>query len=138
MSAGTELTAYRGTNPYVHKRWDSETRLFVDGEPTFPYPLDAWGYEQVGRVEALGDGHSPGRGRRPRLGSMGAPQRRDRLQEHVAGRVLPAGVDPLCGVFARIGAVALNAVLDADVHVGETVAVFGQGVPASSRRSSRD
>ena len=32
-------------------------------------------------------------------------------------------------MFARIGAVALNAVLDADVHVGETVAVFGQGVP---------
>jgi threonine dehydrogenase-like Zn-dependent dehydrogenase len=37
-------------------------------------------------------------------------------------------VPPLHGVFARIGAVALNAVLDADVHVGETVAVFGQGV----------
>jgi threonine dehydrogenase-like Zn-dependent dehydrogenase len=33
------------------------------------------------------------------------------------------------GVFARIGAIALNAVLDADVHAGETVAVFGQGVP---------
>ena len=26
-------------------------------------------------------------------------------------------------------AIALNAVLDADIHVGETVAVFGQGVP---------
>jgi threonine dehydrogenase-like Zn-dependent dehydrogenase len=46
-----------------------------------------------------------------------------------AARRLPAGVPPVCGVFARIGAVALNAVLDADIHVGETVAVFGQGVP---------
>ena len=59
-------------------------------------------------------------------------------EEHVAGRVLPAGVDPVCGVFARIGAVALNAVLDADVHVGETVAVFGQGVPGLLATQSRD
>jgi 2-desacetyl-2-hydroxyethyl bacteriochlorophyllide A dehydrogenase len=36
---------------------------------------------------------------------------------------------PLAAVFARIAAIALNAVLDADVHAGETVAVFGQGVP---------
>ncbi len=32
-------------------------------------------------------------------------------------------------MFSRIGAIALNAVLDADIHVGEVVAVFGQGVP---------
>ena len=46
----------------------------------------------------------------------------------VAGRVLATECEPRFGVFARIGAVALNAVLDADVHVGEIVAVFGQGV----------
>jgi threonine dehydrogenase-like Zn-dependent dehydrogenase len=44
-------------------------------------------------------------------------------------RRLPPGVDPMLGIFSRIGAIALNAVLDADVHVGEYVAVFGQGVP---------
>ena len=37
ISAGTELTAYRGSNPYLAKRWDGERRLFVDGEPTFAY-----------------------------------------------------------------------------------------------------
>ena len=31
ISAGTELTAYRGSNPYLTKRWDEELRLFVDG-----------------------------------------------------------------------------------------------------------
>jgi threonine dehydrogenase-like Zn-dependent dehydrogenase len=31
-------------------------------------------------------------------------------------------------VFSEIGAIALNVVLDADIHVGETVAVFGLGV----------
>jgi len=29
ISAGTELTAYRGSNPYLHKRWDKQRRLFV-------------------------------------------------------------------------------------------------------------
>ena len=29
ISAGTALTAYRGTNPYLHRRWDAEQRLFV-------------------------------------------------------------------------------------------------------------
>jgi threonine dehydrogenase-like Zn-dependent dehydrogenase len=35
----------------------------------------------------------------------------------------------MVGIFSRNGAIALNAVLDADVHLGEYVAVFGQGVP---------
>jgi 2-desacetyl-2-hydroxyethyl bacteriochlorophyllide A dehydrogenase len=34
----------------------------------------------------------------------------------------------VAGVFARVGAIALNAVLAADLHIGETVAIFGQGV----------
>jgi threonine dehydrogenase-like Zn-dependent dehydrogenase len=50
-------------------------------------------------------------------------------EDWAAARRLPPGVDPMIGVFSRIGAIALNAVLDADVHVGEYVAVFGQGVP---------
>jgi threonine dehydrogenase-like Zn-dependent dehydrogenase len=41
---------------------------------------------------------------------------------------VPRGVDPLHGVFARVGAIALNALLAAEPHLGETVAVFGQGV----------
>jgi threonine dehydrogenase-like Zn-dependent dehydrogenase len=35
----------------------------------------------------------------------------------------------MVGIFSHIGAVALNAALDADIHLGEVVAVFGQGVP---------
>jgi 2-desacetyl-2-hydroxyethyl bacteriochlorophyllide A dehydrogenase len=129
VSAGTELTAYRGTNPYVRKRWDSESRLFVDGEPTFPYPLDGWGYEQVGRVEALGGAEAKVAAGDVVWGAWGHRSAAIVSEDQIAGRVLSPGIDPLCGVFPRIGAVALNAVLDADVHVGETVAVFGQGVP---------
>ena len=36
--------------------------------------------------------------------------------------------DPRHGIFARIGAIALNGILDAQINVGETVAVFGAGV----------
>jgi 2-desacetyl-2-hydroxyethyl bacteriochlorophyllide A dehydrogenase len=127
ISAGTELTAYRGSNPYVMKRWDSERRLFVDGA-TFSYPLDDWGYEQVGEVVELGDGVARVCAGDRVWGVWGHRSSAVVAEETVADRVL-GDLPPLCGVFARIGAVALNAILDADVHVGETVAVFGLGVP---------
>jgi threonine dehydrogenase-like Zn-dependent dehydrogenase len=46
-----------------------------------------------------------------------------------AQRKLAPDVDPMVGIFSKIGAIALNAVVDADVHRGEYVGVFGQGVP---------
>jgi threonine dehydrogenase-like Zn-dependent dehydrogenase len=42
--------------------------------------------------------------------------------------VLTPGTDPLRGTFARVGAIALNAVLAADLSLGDQVAIFGQGV----------
>jgi threonine dehydrogenase-like Zn-dependent dehydrogenase len=48
--------------------------------------------------------------------------------EKLVGHVLPPGADPLGGVFARVGAIALNAVHAADVHLGDQVTIFGQGV----------
>jgi 2-desacetyl-2-hydroxyethyl bacteriochlorophyllide A dehydrogenase len=124
ISAGTELTQYRGSNPHLAKRWDAARRLFVDGDADEPYPL-AVGYEEVGRV-VEGGALAPGT---LVWGAWG-----HRSDATVAGAracecVLPEGLPPIAAVFARIGAIALNAVLDADVHVGETVAVFGQGVP---------
>ena len=32
ISAGTELSQYRGTNPFMHRRWDEERRLFVEAD----------------------------------------------------------------------------------------------------------
>ncbi len=128
ISAGTELTLYRGTNPHLDRRWDPEHRLFVDEAAVSTYPNTAWGYSEVGEVVELGAGADPAL-----LGAAvwGLWSHRGEVVlpvEKVAGRVLPAGLDPLAGTFARVGAVALNAVLAADVHIGETVAVFGQGV----------
>lgn len=41
---------------------------------------------------------------------------------------LSSGLDPIQGIFAQIGSIALNGVLDAGINVGETVAIFGMGV----------
>src|SRR4051794_28851348 len=56
ISAGTELTQYRGTNPQLGKTWDAPRAVFVPGEPSLSYPVDVWGYSEVGVVEAVGAG----------------------------------------------------------------------------------
>jgi 2-desacetyl-2-hydroxyethyl bacteriochlorophyllide A dehydrogenase len=128
ISAGTELTAYRGTNPYFNKRWDPERRLFVDDGTTFAYPAAGWGYEEVGRVIEVGAAATVPAGALV-WGAWGHRSSAVVAAERAAQCVLPEGLAPVAGVFARVGAVALNAVHDADVHIGEVVGIFGQGVP---------
>jgi NADPH:quinone reductase-like Zn-dependent oxidoreductase len=51
ISPGTEMT-YIGsgaTNPYLHKRWDPDLRVFVPGTPSVEYPI-VFGYRAAGRV----------------------------------------------------------------------------------------
>jgi threonine dehydrogenase-like Zn-dependent dehydrogenase len=37
-------------------------------------------------------------------------------------------LDPILAIYSHLGPIALNGILDANIHVGETVAVFGLGV----------
>jgi 2-desacetyl-2-hydroxyethyl bacteriochlorophyllide A dehydrogenase len=132
ISAGTELTAYRGSNPYLAKNWDPGRRLFTDGGSSVSYPIVGWGYSEVGRIAEVADDvdqRVPGR----RVGDVvygiwGHRSEAVLPVEATGDRVVPPSADPIVGVFARVGAVALNAVLAAEPHLGETVAVFGQGV----------
>ncbi|NBE94142.1 zinc-binding alcohol dehydrogenase [Nonomuraea sp. KC401] len=127
VSAGTELTAYRGTNPYLSRKWDTERRLFVDGQ-THAYPLAGWGYQEVGEVvEAAPDVAAPPPGSVV-WGIWGHRAEAVVPAATLVGHVMPPGADPLSGVLARVGAIALNAVHAADVHLGDQVAIFGQGV----------
>ncbi|MEU6778468.1 zinc-binding alcohol dehydrogenase [Nonomuraea angiospora] len=127
VSAGTELTAYRGTNPYLNRHWDIERRLFVDGQ-THAYPLTGWGYQEVGEVvEAAPDVADPPVGSIV-WGIWGHRAEAVVPAEKLVGHVMPPGADPLTGVFARVGAIALNAVHSSDVHLGDQIAIFGQGV----------
>jgi len=129
ISAGTEMTAYRGSNPYLSKRWEPARHLFLKDEVSLEYPVEGWGYEEVGEVAEVGSAVSRVAEGDVVYGTWGHRSTKVVDEGWAAARVLPPGLDPIIGIFSRIGAIALNAVLDADVHVGEFVAVFGQGVP---------
>ncbi|MEU9212727.1 zinc-binding alcohol dehydrogenase [Streptomyces sp. NPDC048415] len=132
ISAGTELTAYRGTNPYLTRTWDSDARLFREGAAGIQYPVAGWGYSEVGEVVEV----SPDLADAPGLplpgdlvwGIWGHRSEGIVPAERMIGHTLPTGLEPLAGAFARVGAIAYNAVLAGDIHLGEDVAVFGQGV----------
>jgi 2-desacetyl-2-hydroxyethyl bacteriochlorophyllide A dehydrogenase len=148
ISAGTELTFYRGTNPYLDKHWDNDVRLFVPkgrsktakasanrlvsalpAGASRSYPLDAPGYEEVGEVVEVGSQVDDLKVGQLVWGTWGHRSSVVMSSERAAARVFDPQTNPVLGVFSQIGAVALNAVLDADIHVSETVAVFGAGVP---------
>ena len=128
VSAGTELTAYTGTNPYLTKRWDPDARLFAPGSTSIDYPTDGWGYEEIGEIVEVGNGVRGLEAGQRVWGIWGHRTSTVQDESYVRDRLLPAGANPLVGVFSHIGSVALNAVLDAEVHLGETVVVFGLGV----------
>jgi NADPH:quinone reductase-like Zn-dependent oxidoreductase len=142
VSAGTELTQFRGSNPYLHGRWDEDLKLFVPGVETGrqSYPIRVMGYMEVGRViasraagvregdvVAMAYGHKSG-------------HRADAGRDHFV--LLPADLDLLLGTYvAQMGPICANGILHADEDAlgarvtrlgeglrGRRVAVFGAGV----------
>jgi threonine dehydrogenase-like Zn-dependent dehydrogenase len=130
ISAGTELSQYRGTNPFMSRRWDETRRLFVSDEmPSWPYPVRNLGYEEVGEIVELG-GAVQGLAVGQRLyGTWNHRTHHIAPADYVRERLLPEGADPRIGIFSHIGAVALNGVHDARIRIGDVVAVWGLGVP---------
>jgi threonine dehydrogenase-like Zn-dependent dehydrogenase len=129
VSAGTEMAFYRGTNPYLAKRWDAATRLFVAGAgQSVAYPITSWGYEEVGEVVELGVDVTAVRTGARVFGTWGHRSEHIAPVDYVLQRMLPVEGDPMLGIFSHIGPIALNGVLDAHPRLGETVAVFGLGV----------
>ncbi len=129
ISAGTELTQYRGTTPFLHKRWDVDFRLFlVEEETSLTYPIRTWGYEEVGEVIEVGadvSGITPGA---LVFGTWGHRTHHVANADYALPRLMPPGLDPILGIFSHIGAIALNGIHDGRIRIGETAAVFGLGV----------
>jgi threonine dehydrogenase-like Zn-dependent dehydrogenase len=130
VSAGTELSQYRGTNPFMHVQWDANLRLFKQGDgPSWPYPVRNLGYEEVGEIVELGSGVTGLRLGQRLFGTWGHRTHHVAAQEYARDRLMPEGADPRIGIFSHIGAVALNGVHDAAIRMGDLVVVFGLGVP---------
>jgi threonine dehydrogenase-like Zn-dependent dehydrogenase len=128
LSAGTELTYFKGTNPLLHGAWDPGLGVLRHDRPARGFPVRAPGYMEVGRVcetrtaavaagelVALAYGHKTGHTVDPA---------RDRFF------VLPAGLDPLLGVYvAQMGPICANGLLHAAADVAGPGAVeLGDGV----------
>lgn len=129
ISAGTEMTAYRGSNPYLSKQWDAKNRLFLATEaPSQPYPLVGWGYEEVGEVIEINPEVTTLKVSDIVYGTWGHRTHHTLQEEYANKRLKPNNLDPILAIYSHIGPIALNGILDANIHVGETVAVFGLGV----------
>jgi 2-desacetyl-2-hydroxyethyl bacteriochlorophyllide A dehydrogenase len=125
ISHGTEMNVYRGRAPHWNLTQDTERRLFIQGgHPTWTYPL-AYGYACVGVVERVGEGVLPA------LVGTHAFCYRPHQSYHVlpATQLIPVGDLPdERAIFLANATTAFNGVLDATLHYGDVVVVFGQGV----------
>ena len=129
ISAGTEMTAYRGSNPYITKQWDAKNRLFRPTDsPSQPYPLSGWGYEEVGEVIEVSPDVTTLKVGDIVYGTWGHRTQHILQEDYANQRIKPAGLEPILAIYSHLGPIALNGILDASIHVGETVAVFGLGV----------
>ncbi|WP_406080528.1 zinc-binding alcohol dehydrogenase [Micromonospora sp. NBC_00858] len=128
VSAGTELSYVKGTNPYLNVTWNADLGLFQPGDASTPYPVTRLGYMQVGRVvESATPAVAVGT-----VGAMTYGHRTGWLADPVAERfvALPDDLDPLLGIYvAHMGPICANGLLHAaaDLH-GADVRSLGDGV----------
>ncbi|MGH3912571.1 MAG: zinc-dependent alcohol dehydrogenase [Pseudonocardiaceae bacterium] len=128
LSAGTELSFVRGTNPYLSARWDPELGLFCPGTPDQHYPVTRLGYMEVARVAASRTPAVPA----GTLVAMAYGHRSSYLGDPLVDRVvpLPGDLDPVLGIYvAHMGPICANALLHAaaELHGGD-VRTLADGV----------
>ncbi|WP_435168867.1 zinc-dependent alcohol dehydrogenase [Falsirhodobacter sp. 1013] len=128
ISAGTELTFMKGTNPYLHSRWDEGRGVFVEGEASAHYPVNFLGYMEVARViDARAGGFANGD---VLATTFGHKTGHTANPDHDLLLPMPEGIDPMLGVFvAQMGPIAANGILHADAEqFGAHVPHLGAGV----------
>ncbi len=130
ISAGTELSQYRGTSPFMNRQWDAGFRVFRTSDaPSWTFPVRNLGYEEVGEVIEAGAGVSQIKVGDRVFGTWGHRTIHTMSEADAVARRMEPGADPRHGIFSHIGAVALNGVHDARLRMGDLVVVFGLGVP---------
>jgi threonine dehydrogenase-like Zn-dependent dehydrogenase len=140
LSAGTELSFFKGTHPHLSSGWDGELGLFGPWQRPAGYPVRRWGYMQVGRVgESRTPAVAPGSLVAMTYGHRGG-YRGDPLVDRVVP--LPGDLPPLLGIYvAHMGPICANGLLHAAAELhgsdvreladgvrGRRVAITGSGV----------
>ncbi len=128
ISHGTEMTAFLGTSPFLKKKFTPE-RVFenkVEGDPAF-YPVRWVGYDAVAVIEKVGAGVTTIKpGQRVWYGAN--------HQTHFPVAIDDPYLLPLHdsipsdeAILLNLIAVAYTAVVDAQIKLGDVVAVVGGG-----------
>lgn len=135
LSHGTEMNVYRGLAPFFRRKYDPDTRLFVDADTaeTWQYPTRScdpgvWymGYANVGRVIAAGAAV-----KKVKVGDIvcsSAPHQSEVVKAETDVIVIPDGVKPEYGIFFTNLMTTFNGILDSHIKLGDTVVVMGLGV----------
>lgn len=140
FSAGTELTFFKNTNPYLHSRWDGGRGVFVPNEPGQHFPVPFLGYMESARVI---HSNAPGFAEGDVIGTTFGHKTghtADPFHDHLVK--LPTAMDPILGIYAgQMGPIAANGILHADAELlgptspslgaslaGRPVLVIGAGV----------
>ncbi len=126
LSAGTELTFFKGTNQYLRAGWNEELGIFDEATRAAEYPIRFLGYMEVGRVL---ESRTPD----VRVGELLAMSYGHKTGHTADGEpfvVLPDDLDPLLGIYiAQMGPICANGLLHAAVEArGGTSVSLGDGV----------
>jgi threonine dehydrogenase-like Zn-dependent dehydrogenase len=121
---GTEMALYTGNTPFLTQRFDLECRLFLPTEETVLYPhhLGSW---LAGEVIEVGEGVT-----RFKVGDLvhgGLPHRPTNVARADQLYPLAPNANPETALFTDPALFALNAVHDAQLKLGDMVAIFGLG-----------
>jgi 2-desacetyl-2-hydroxyethyl bacteriochlorophyllide A dehydrogenase len=120
ISHGTELQLWRGTSAFRGRRFDTDLRLFIADDAGEGFPLRL-GYEWVGVVEE-GDGLPAGT-----LVHLARPHAETHVFSAGDAFVLPEGLAAERATMLQSATIALQAVHDASLKLGDRVAIFGLG-----------
>jgi 2-desacetyl-2-hydroxyethyl bacteriochlorophyllide A dehydrogenase len=133
ISHGTELSLYRGTSAFADKVFDRGLRAFVEPHAgsASAYPVTL-GYEMVSEVVEVGSGVTE-----VAVGDLvhtGTPHQEETVLDVGASLqatyplvVLPTDERLERALFLSLAAVALQAVHDAEIKLGDAVSVHGLG-----------
>lgn len=121
---GTEMALYSGITPFINKEFDPELRIFLARKDKSFYPLNL-GSWLVGDVLETGSAVKS-----LKIGDRvhgGMPHRPTNVCKEGDLYLLVKGMKPETALFTDPAIFALQAVHDAQIKVGDQVAVFGAG-----------